>query len=471
MQNNYSFGMEKENKIEENRIEKKNIQQFVDFFRNGCKENHTEAIGIEIEHFVVNAQDKSAISYYGEKGIEALLERLSPCFAEKGIKEGHLVGLGNPQYVVSIEPAAQLEISIAPQSRIQDMEHIYQDFRQLIDPILTEWGYELAATGYCLKEKSEDLPLIPKNRYKYMDRYFEEIGMYGRCMMRGTASVQCAIDYYSEEDFVNTYRAAVALGPLLALVTDNAGVFQGEPWDKHMVRTFIWENVDKDRCGVVPGTFCKDFGFEAYGRYLYQAPLIFLENEALDGVTGQEAGEEQLVGEDYESGKEQYVGDDSLQRLCRDKEVTQKQMEHAMSIVFPDVRLKQYMEIRIGDSMPMEYALSYAALIKGLFQNRDKLHEFYKQLCPLQGSEGELLPEQYTGFGGMTEEEVTAGKIQLIEHGYDGIIYGRTAGYWLEKMVELAGTQLPQEEQKYLALMQELVANRKSVRDRMEELL
>lgn len=416
-------------------FEKENIQAFVQYFQKGCKKQHRDNIGIEIEHVVVDAIDLTAVSYYGELGIEALLERLSPYFSQKEIKNNHLISLRNSQYIITIEPAAQLEVSIVPQGKLQKIMEIYQQFQDTIEPVLTEWGYQLITAGYSLQEKSEELPLIPKKRYEYMNQYFEEIGMYGRCMMRGTASVQCAIDYVSEQDFIMTYRAAVTMGPLLALVTDNAPMFEGKPWLKHMARTYIWERVDRERCSIIPGTFAADFGFEAYARYLYQVPLIFMENE---------------------NGDAQYVGRQNLQNLCYNRSVTISEMEHAMSIVFPDVRLKHYMEIRVGDSMPIEYALSYAAWIKGLFQNRDELYQLYKQL------------EQYTQFGFMTEEEVQQGKEQLIEHGYDGIIYGRPASYWLDKMIELAYGQLPQQEKKYLYEMKQLVNKRISVKDKMK---
>ncbi len=423
----------------------KNIQQFVTYFQKGCKETHTAELGMELEHFVVDGKEDSVAGYYGEMGIEALLERLSPYFPEKAVKDGHIIGLGNSKYAISIEPAAQLEVSIAPQKQIQDMERIYGEFQELIAPVLEEWGYRLAARGYCLKEKANELPLIPKKRYEYMNRYFEDIGIYGCCMMRGTASVQCAVDYNSEEDFVKTYQAAVALGPLLGLLTDNAVMFEGQPWKKHMVRAFIWEHVDKKRCGIVPGTFSPDFGFETYGRYLYQVPLIFVEKEHV-------ADSGDCIGETVA----EYVGNVALKELCHRKPMTSAQMEHVMSMVFPDVRLKQYIEIRVGDSMPIEYALSYAAFIKGLFQNRDELHQLYKQL------------EQYTQLGVMTEEEVTLGKEQLIEYGYEGVIYGKCAGYWLDKMMDMAKRQLPQIEKSYLQHMQKLIEGRKSVKDILE---
>lgn len=408
-----------------------NIKKFVDYFQKGCKRETNGTIGMEAEHFVVNKKDSSAVSYYGEHGIEALLERLSVFFLKKHVKEGYLIALENAEYIITIEPAAQLEVSIMPQESVREIERIYKEFTVLLQPVLEEWDYRLITAGYHLTERSEELALIPKKRYQYMDQYFAAIGTYGCCMMRGTASVQVAIDYYSEEDFIKTYRAAVALGPLFALVTDNAPVFQGKPFKKHMLRAYIWERVDEENCLIVPGTFDDGFGFEAYARYLYEMPMIF--DESKEG--------------------ECYVGKASLKDICAWKEMMPLQMEHGLSIAFPDVRLKQYMEIRVGDSMPFEYAISYVALIKGLFQNREKLFELYKEL------------EQHTQFQKMTEEEVQNGKQQLIEYGYAGEIYGQRPNVWLNKMLALAECELGIEETMYLERMKELVQSQKRVCD------
>lgn len=389
----------------------KDIQSFVRYFQDGCKEMHTSVIGIEIEHFVIDRRRNHTVSYYGEHGIKALLERLRclSCFVDSQEQDGSLVALATTCYAISIEPAAQIEVSIYPRKTIAEIEKIYQSFLDVVEPILEEWDYDLVTKGYNPVDCSDELQLIPKMRYEYMDRHFSKIGRYGRCMMRGTASVQCSIDYYNEEDFVRTYRGAVAMGPLLALVTDNGPVFEGKPWKDHMIRTYIWERVDKARCSVVPGTFRDGFGFRAYAEYLAAVPAIF-----------QEPGRE---------------------------------LEHQVSIVFPDVRLKQYMEVRVADSMPLPYVLGYTALIKGMFKDREKLYGLYREM------------EHGILGNAMTEEAVLAGKEQLIQYGYDGEIYGQKPSVWLEHMVELAEEQLPFEERNYLKPIRELVNRKQSVRD------
>ena len=134
--------------------------------------------------------------------------------------------------------------------------------------------------------------------------------------------------------------------------------------------------------------------------------------------------------------------------------MTRRQLEHAVSIVFPDVRLKQYLEIRVADSMPPEYIYAYAAWTKGLFADREKLYQLYEKF------------EQYIPQGSMSEKAVEEGKCSLIEHGYDGVIYGRRAYEWLEDMKRLVIEQLSEQDCGYAKPLFQAVEQRCSVRNR-----
>lgn len=414
----------------EQSIERENIEQFAAYFKEGCKEKNIGSIGLEVEHFVVN-QESVPVSYEGERGIEQLLERLAVHFDRMERSDGHLIGLARADCMISIEPAAQLEVSLTADENLTVLKSGYERFLEEIRPVLEEWNYHLQYAGYRTKGRAQDAVLIPKKRYACMDAYFSNISSYGTCMMRGTASVQTAVDYCSEEDFVRTYRFAVAIGPLLALLTDNADIFEEKPWTKHMVRTYIWERVDKERCNVVPGTFDASFGFTAYAQYLYHVPTIFQEE---DGKTVPTAK--------------------SLSEICGQKRMTRQQLEHAVSIVFPDVRLKQYLEIRVADSMPPEYIYAYVAWTKGLFADREKLYQLYEKF------------EQYIPQGRMSEKAVEEGKCSLMEHGYDGVIYGRRAYEWLEDMKRLVIEQLSEQDCGYAKPLFQAVEQRCSVRNR-----
>ena len=115
--------------------------------------------------------------------------------------------------------------------------------------------------GYHPTRRAEALPLIPKKRYEVMDRYLQKRGLHGTQMMRGTASTQVSVDYFSEEDFIRKYRVACLIAPMLALLTDNTPVYEGQPNHTPSVRTTIWNDVDPDRCGIPPMLMGRDIRF------------------------------------------------------------------------------------------------------------------------------------------------------------------------------------------------------------------
>ena len=206
-------------------------------------------------------------------------------------------------------------------------------------------------------------------------------------MMRGSASTQVSIDYLNEQDFVKKFQLAQMLSPVLALLTENTAVIDGIPVKKHIPRTEIWNHVDKKRCGIVPGSMSEEFSFYTYAEYVYHVPLIFARDHGIIMPTGEW------------SAAEYYRG-----RL-----MTEEEIEHMLSMVFPDVRLKNYIEIRMADSLPKEEAFAYTALIRDIFYggNISKIRRY---------------------LGNPTEEEIAQAKENIISYGEDGMVYGRKAG-------------------------------------------
>lgn len=138
---------------------------------------------------------------------------------------------------------------------------MYNEFRAKVDPFLAEHACKLVTSGYHPTARALDLTLIPKQRYRFMDDYFKEIGTHGERMMRASASTQVSVDYQDEADAIRKMRIAQALAPLFASVTDNTAVFEAEPAPR-LARFALWRNVDNDRCGSVPGLFDEGYGFE-----------------------------------------------------------------------------------------------------------------------------------------------------------------------------------------------------------------
>ena len=167
-----------------NQIEQQNLELLEQYFRDGCKWNCLQKLGVELEHFVIDRKNQKNVSYYGPDGIEELLEEWKEYYPGHECENGRLLGLYNNDYALSMEPAAQLEISMAPKESLRCIEKIYRNFSEAVRPSLERRGYELVTRGYRPFGRVDELDLIPKKRYEYMDAYFQESGTTGRNMMR-----------------------------------------------------------------------------------------------------------------------------------------------------------------------------------------------------------------------------------------------------------------------------------------------
>ena len=406
---------------------KRNLSRLTEYFQNGCKENCFQKLGLEVEHFVVKKDTKESVSYYGERGVGALLERMKPYYSHFHYEGDQLLGLYNSEYSITLEPAAQLEISINPRRCICEIRNIYHSFLKQWEPLLEEWGYELVTMGYQPVSMIQDLQLIPKKRYEYMDTYFKKAGTTGANMMRGTASAQISVDYFSERDFVRKMRAAYILTPSIKLLTDCSPVFEGKRYQKHMARTMIWKQVDPQRCGIVPGLFEEDFGFEKYGKYLLRLPLIFIP----------------------QNGEAVYVGHQSAEELWKDRDMTSEEIEHVLSMTFVDVRLKHYLEIRGADSMPFAYVMGYLALLKGIFYYEDALEQILNRK--------------------ISEADILQAEENLMELGFEGDIYGEKADAYLKNIFAIAREHLEGNEESFLDVLEQIVEEKRSLTDYYEK--
>lgn len=365
-------------------------------------EKASDAVGIELEHFITDKKTGENVPYSGDNGVGAVLSNLASGFDEEIRSEVFLIGLANSDYTLTLEPAAQLEISIRPVSKISDAERIYGDFLNKVTPVLDIFGYELTTAGYRRGCRAEELELIPKSRYRFMDKYFEKTGKYGKNMMRATASTQISIDYTNEADCALKFRVANILSPLFAYICDNSCVFENAPYDGKMLRTHIWRNVDNERCGIVPCAM--DLTYEKYAEYILNRAAILIMRDKIPVYTGSKK-----VRDIYHNG------------------MTEAEAEHLLSMFFPDVRLKKYIEIRPADSMPIKKALAYAALIKGIFKT----------------------PSEFD-FSSVTVSDMEHAKDALAKDGLNAVIYGQCARDIYENMLGCAKRNLSENDSTYL---------------------
>lgn len=406
-----------------------NVEAVVAYFESGVKQPGTPtALGIELEHTVVRL-DGSPVGYSDPHGIAWLLEQLRgqyPVATYDG--DGDLLGVAREGEAVTIEPAAQVELSAGPFRSLGEAKRVFEEFERTLARHLEPRGMEALTVGYHPQAKARDLELIPKRRYRFMNLYFEGIGPFGACMMRGSASTQVSIDYYSERDCLRKLRLAQVLGPLFALLCDNAPVFEGAPRTHKLVRTKIWRECDPARCGIVPGSLDAGFTWEHYAEYLLDTPAILVPCKKESCCYT-----ERPFGEVYASAP-----------------MTRAEVEHMASMFFNDARLKTYLEIRPADALPVPHAIAYAALVKGLLTGEAQLDE---------------LDALFDGIG---EQEVEDAKDRLMEQGYAATVYGRPVGQLVDRLVELAGGGLAAEELAFLDPLADLAARRVTLADLAE---
>ncbi len=356
-----------------------NIRKISEYFRAGCKERTNCKIGVEIEHFVLDENNKNA----GYAQIARML-REAYYHADVYYENNVFLGCETAEYLISLEPAAQLEISIKPRKKVLELEKVYQEFLYTLKPFLEKYQLHLETYGYQPYAKAADLPLIPKKRYEYMDAYLKRKGTQGIRMMRGSASTQVSIDYTSERDFVRKYQLAQTLSPIFALLTENTPVLAEKRGTPYLLRTEVWNHVDRRRCGIVPGSMREDFDFYRYAEYVYHVPLILVKEN------------ERAVA----------VGEWSAAEYYRERVMTEKEIEHMLSMVFPDVRLKNYIEIRMGDSLPGNKAFAYARLVRDIFY-------------------GESFAKVREYFGTPSETEIEEAKEEAMQKGTQAVLYGK----------------------------------------------
>lgn len=411
-------------------LRERNIQAIVDYYLSGAKpSSRMGCVGIELEHTIVR-DDLSPVPYSGDRGVSRILDEMRSSYPTvTRDAEGDIVGIARPGESVTIEPAAQIELSAGPFSDLHHARSVYDEFERTLAHRLRSVDARALATGYHPSTKALDLELIPKQRYKFMNAYLSKTDSCGPCMMRGSASTQVAIDYTDESDCLRKLRLAFALTPIFSLICDNSPIFEAERREKKLVRTHIWNHMDANRSGLVPGALSCDFTLRDYAAYILNTPAILVKNKE----TGEWEADDRTFGEIYAATP-----------------MLKEDIEHALSMLFTDVRLKTYIEIRPADAMPIPYAIAYAALIKGLFYSEENMTILDNLLKSV------------------TAIDFDAAKQNLMDLGYHADVYGRPVGEWCDILMKLADAGLEEDERPLLLPLSRLVACRVTLADLAE---
>ena len=330
--------------------------ELIQWFERGFRPRGEWMIGTEYEKVVVDRRTGRAARYSGPRGIEEVLRRLADRFEWKPRKEGeHVIALEGPRATVTLEPGGQLELS---GEQCASIHCAHAELTEHVNQIVTvgdELGLAFLGLGIQPVSKLEEIEWVPKERYGIMARYMTKVGKLGHRMMKQTATVQANLDYSDERDAMDKIRVGMGLAPILIAMFANSSVSDGGLNHYASYRQHIWTDTDHDRSGLLAFAFSREAGFEDYTDWALGVPMYFIRRHGrLVDLTGMPFRE-------------------FLERGAAGERATFADWQLHLTTLFPEVRLKTYIEVRSVDSLPPDLMLSLPALLKGVLYERDGL--------------------------------------------------------------------------------------------------
>src|SRR5580658_3462705 len=335
--------------------------ELVAWFAAGEKPRERFRVGTEHEKFAFTLARHEPVPYDGPRGIRALLEGMQSLLGWEPIMEGeNIIGLSDVTGggAISLEPGGQFELSGAPVATIHRtcselMAHLSQ-LREVAEPL----GIGFLGLGMTPTWTRAEVPVMPKGRYRIMTAYMPKVGKLGLDMMYRTCTVQANLDFSSEADMVKKLRVSLALQPVATALFANSPFTEGKPNGFLSFRSEIWRDTDADRSGMLPWAFEPGMGYERWVDYALDVPMYFVKRgDRYVDVAGRSF-------RDLMAGK--------LAELPGERATVSDWANH-VSTIFPEVRLKRYLEMRGSDGGPWRELPSLSAYWVGLLYDEDCL--------------------------------------------------------------------------------------------------
>ncbi len=335
------------------------ISQLAEYLAEGCKPKQDWRIGTEHEKFGYCHDTLNPLPYDGPRSIKAMLEGLRDRFGWAPVLEGDkIIGLEKDGANVSLEPGGQLELSGAPLETIhQTCDEVNQHLRE-VRSVADEIGVGFIGLGAAPIWSHEQMPVMPKGRYKLMTDYMDRVGTMGKTMMYRTCTVQVNLDFSSEADMVQKLRVALALQPVATALFANSPFLDGKPNSHKSWRARVWRDLDAARTGMLPFVFEDGFGFEAWVQYALDVPMYFVyrDGKYIDAL-GQSF-------RDFLQGK--------LPALPGEVPTFSDWADH-LTTIFPEARIKKFIEMRGADGGPWRRLCALPAFWVGLTYDQSAL--------------------------------------------------------------------------------------------------
>ena len=362
-------------------------------------------IGAEAEKFAVAATTGSPLEYEGPQSVVRIFEALAAYGwqPERELAGGPVIALRRGSSSVTLEPGSQLELSGAALPDVHAVHAEFEDHLRELAPISEELGLIWLGVGFHPLARQSELGWVPKQRYRVMKSYLPTKGSAAHDMMRRTATVQANFDYSSEADALRKVRVMLRLSPLIHAMTANSPFYERRLAGKKSVRGEVWLNMDPARSGLIPSLWhAPNPGYVDYVEWALDAGMfLFKRGERVVANTGQ-------------------TFRDFLANGFQGERATIADFKLHLNTLFPEVRLKNTIEVRGCDSLPSELAMAVPALFTGLLYDTRALDE----------AEALAAPFAY--------ETVEAARPELIRAGLAAKIGGVPAQRLAERVLEIA---------------------------------
>ncbi|WP_137046200.1 glutamate--cysteine ligase [Pseudolabrys sp. FHR47] len=361
--------------------------ELVAWLEAGCKPKTQWRVGTEHEKFVFTLHDHKPVPYAGHQSIRALLDGMNGLLGWEPIMEGdNIIGMFDVTGggAISLEPGGQFELSGAPVETVHQtcselMSHLAQ-VREVAKPL----GIGFLGLGMTPTWSRADMPVMPKGRYKIMTNYMPKVGTRGLDMMYRTCTVQSNLDFSSEADMVKKLRVSLALQPVATALFANSPFTEGRPNGYLSARSEIWRDTDNNRAGMLPFAFEDGMGFERYVDYALDVPMYFIKRgDSYIDASGKSF-------RDFFAGK--------LDILPGERPTISDWANH-LSTIFPEVRLKRYLEMRGADGGPWRRLPSLSAYWVGIFYDDDALDACWQMVKDWTAQERQKLRDDVPRLG------------------------------------------------------------------------
>ncbi|MDQ0391569.1 glutamate--cysteine ligase [Labrys monachus] len=335
--------------------------ELVAWVEQGIKPRSAFRIGTEHEKFPFRAGTHRPVPYEGPNGIRALLEGMQAMLGWEPIMEGdRIIGMLDITGggAISLEPGGQFELSGAPLPSIHHTcSEIHAHLAQ-VHEIGTPLGIRFLGLGMSPVWTRQQTPAMPKRRYEIMTSYMPKVGVMGLDMMYRTSTVQVNLDFSSEADMVKKLRVSLALQPIATAIFANSPFMHGRPNGFLAMRSEVWRHTDLDRTGMLPFAFDDGMGFERYVDWALDVPLYFVKR-----------GD---IYHDVSGGSFRDLLKGTLPQLPGERATISDWANH-LGTLFPEVRLKRYLEMRGADAGPTAKLAALSAFWVGLLYDGDAL--------------------------------------------------------------------------------------------------